>query len=61
MLLDEEDAGLMKRVSTITDLGLTLSSSLILGTSEGLRKSYRDVPMAPSGRRGRPSMLLSCQ
>ena len=59
MLLDEDDVGLMKRMPVITDLGLTLSSSLILGASDGCRESYGGALIAPS--RGRATSILLYQ
>lgn len=64
MLLDDDDAGLMKRLSTITDLGLKSSdedSFLLLGGCGIIewRNSNLGVVSALSGGAGKAMSLLS--
>lgn len=64
MLLDDDDAGLMKRLSTITDLGLKSSGedSFLLLAGRGIidwRNANRGVVSALSGGAGKAMLLLS--
>jgi len=65
MLLDDDDAGLTKRLSTITDLGLKSSGSFFKvqlagrGIIEG-RSANRGVVRAPSGGAGRAMLKYAC-
>lgn len=63
MLLDDDDAGLMMRLSTITDLGLNSSgeNSFLLFAGRGImewRNANRGVASALSGGGAGKAMLL---
>lgn len=63
MLLDDDDAGLIKRLSTITDLGLKSSGedSFLLLVGRGIidwRNANRGVVSELSGGAGKAIMLL---
>lgn len=58
MILDEDDAGLIKRTSAITDLGLALPSIFLRGAISDCRQPYREVSIAPLGRSERAPILL---